>query len=258
MLHKHRRTRLFPMLLATASFWYPRNVFCGLILDFREGQAGNVAAQFDGDGAGDPAGPFFDSATGISATLTTRSVAPSGSLNTTASGLGLNAVGTEDQSAEFDVGESWTFDWNVDVYFEGIDLIGVNTTGEYFTIQSDAWINRAGVNPASSDVSFSASTGTFTLTGGELGDDFDLIDLTGGTLLPVPAGTDIVISFGDSAAPGSGIIERMQWATVPEPPWIGLILFAVVAGGIGRRFSKRGRGCDGEPERTCVEDVVPA
>jgi len=175
-------------------------------------------------------------------TLTTRTVTPSGYLNTTSSGLGINAEGTSDESSQFDVGESWTFDWDVDTFFEGIDLLEVNAAGEAFTVQSNDWVNLAGVNPASSFVTYEPSTGTFTLTGGEPGDDFDLADLTGGRPLPVSAGTDVVIAFTDADGDGAGYIERMSWSAasstaVPEPSGAALVLatLAVAAGWKGRK-----------------------
>ncbi len=224
----------------------------GLILDFREGQAGNVASHFDEDAAGDTAGPFTDPATGVTATLTTRDVLPHVSgydtvLNTTAAGLGVNVVGWGgEESGAFDVGESWTFHWDMPVYFDAINFSGL-ASGEYFELRSDAWIGLAGVTPASGAVTYTAATGTFKLTEGEPSDEFALNDLTGGTLLPVSAGTDVVLQFGGS---GYAVIEGMQWTAVPEPSAAALTLLALAIGSactIGRWRSGVGGpgGCPG-------------
>ena len=104
----------------------------------------------EGDGVSDTSDPFTDPDTNISATLTTRAISPNGVLNPNAGSLGINADGGGDSSAAFDVGESWTFDWNVATLWEGIDFDGVNQS-EIFTVSSSDFVGL-GITPTSSAV----------------------------------------------------------------------------------------------------------
>jgi len=219
------------------------SVEAGFIIEFRTNQAGNAAAQFDGDRVGDTAGPFLDPQTGVSATLTTRALyAPiSGpvELNTTTVGLGINVVGEGgEESGEFDVDESWTFDWDVPTYFEMIDMRGLGND-EYFVIQSSDWVGLEGISPASAYVNFDADQGRFELWGGEACGEFDLNDLTGGTVLPVGPGTDVLITLDATDDQGYASIERMSWTATPEPSSFVLTLLALA--GTVAAISARGR-----------------
>lgn len=171
---------------------------------------------FEGDDAGDTAGPFTDQATGVTGTITTQAVSPSGVLNPNMNSLGIDSDGdTGDFAARFDNGESWTFEWDVKTFFAGIDFDLFSEESETFSVQSNDWTNLMGVNPGSDKVTYNSSTGTFEFLSGTTSDDFDLEDISGGTVLPVNLGTDIVVSYSGDAA-DDAVIADMTFAT-PEP-----------------------------------------
>jgi hypothetical protein len=182
---------------------------------------------FDGDVAGGTAGPFLDSASSVSGTITTTGVVPGGSLvNTTSGQLGVNAPGTLDTADSFDNGESWSFKWDVDSQFAGIDFGNYSTTTENlaFSVQSSAWIGL-GIIPGSTNVIFSSATGAFTFKDGTASDIFTATDLyDGGTVPTVLAGTDILISY-TAGSTDNAVIQGMSFnlTAVPEPGSVMLL-----------------------------------
>jgi len=186
-----------------------------LIINFTNGDS------FDGDVAGSTAGPF--NIDGLSGTITTRGVAPDGSVNTTSGRLGINASSGTDTADKFDDGESWTFDWNIDTFFQGVNFQEFSTPTETFAIQSNDWIGLS-ITPGNGEISFSDTFGAFTFTSGDISDDFNLNDLSGGARLPVYAQNDVVFTYSDSAG-GNGSIQSMTFAT-PEP---GTLILGTVA-----------------------------
>jgi hypothetical protein len=137
--------------------------------------------------------------------------------------LGINAAGS-DRADRFDDGEQWTFDWNIDTFFQGVNLGDFSTATETFSIQSDDWIDLS-ISPGSSEITFDATTGKLMFAAGDSSDDFTLDDLTGGSLLPVSAGTDIAISFSDTG----GQNASLQSITVANPEPGTLVLGSLAA-----------------------------
>jgi len=209
-----------------------------IILTFSNGDS------FEGDDAGDMAGPFTDPATDITGTITTQSVSPSGVLNPNSGSLGIDSdEDSGDFGARFDHGENWTFEWDIKTYFEGIDFDLFSEETETFSVQSNDWINLTGVNPVSDEVTYNSSTGTFEFSSGTSSDDFDLNDISGGTFLPVNSGTDIAISYSGGSA-DDAVIADMTFAT-PEPSTFILVGIAALAfvGFSFLRHRKTLRGC---------------
>jgi len=182
---------------------------------------------FDGDVAGSTAGPFLDSASGVNGTITTTGVVPGGSLvNTTSGQLGVNAPGTADTADSFDNGESWSFKWDYNSQFAGIDFGNYSTTTENlgFSVQSSAWIGL-GIIPGSTNVIFNSVTGAFTFRDGTASDIFTATDLyDGGTVPTVSAGTDILISY-TAGTTDNAVIQGMSFnlIAVPEPGSVVLL-----------------------------------
>lgn len=176
---------------------------------------------FDGDVAGGIAGPFLDSASGISGTITTTGVMPGGSLvNTTSGQLGINAPGTGDTADSFDNGESWSFRWDYNSQLAALDFGNYSTATEDlgFSVQSSAWIGL-GVIPGSANVVFNNATGAFTFKDGTASDIFTVTDLYGAGPVPtVLAGTDILISY-TAGSTDNAVIQGMSFnlIAVPEP-----------------------------------------
>jgi len=177
-----------------------------LIITFADGDS------FDDDVAGSTAGPF--NVDGLSGTITTRGVAPDGTVNTTSGRLGINASSGADTANSFNDGESWTFDWDILTFFQGVNFRDFSTSTETFAIQSNDWIGLS-VTPGNDEISFNNTSGSFMFTSGDSSDDFDLNDLSGGTLLSVQAGSDIVFTYSDTVD-GNASIESMTVAN-PEP-----------------------------------------
>jgi hypothetical protein len=182
---------------------------------------------FDGDVAGGTAGPFLDSASAVSGMITTTGVTPGGSLvNTTSGQLGINAPGTGDTADSFDNGESWSFKWDHDSQFAGIDFGNYSTTTENlaFSVQSSAWIGL-GVIPGSANVVFNSATGAFTFNDGTASDIFTATDLYGAGSVPtVLAGTGILISY-TAGSTDNAVIQGMSFnlIAVPEPGSVMLL-----------------------------------
>lgn len=204
-------------------FMTPICANAGLTFSFANGDA------LDGHVAGSIADFLID---GQLATLTTRTVTPSGSLNTNSGVLGINAAGPEDEPAAFDNGERWVFDWNIDTLFEGIDLQLFSTSTELFSLQSDDWMGLTLIPGESDHINFDQLLGAFTFTSGDFTDNFTLTDLTGGVLLPVSAGADLTLAYSDSNS-GNAQLQSLTFAastaTVPEPGTLVLTALGVLA-----------------------------
>lgn len=187
---------------------------------------------FDGDGIGGTAGPFLDPASGISGTITTTGIMPGGSLvNTTSGQLGINAPGTGDTANSFDNGESWSFVWDYDSQFAGIDFGNYSTATENlaFSVQSSAWIGL-GIIPGSVNVVFNNATGAFTFADGTASDIFTAMDLYGAGSVPtVSAGTDILISY-TAGSTDNAVIQGMSFnlIAIPEPISVTLLSFGAL------------------------------
>jgi hypothetical protein len=96
-------------------------------------------------------------------------------LNPNSGTLGVNSTGSN-TAASFDNNESWTFDWDVQSSFLGIDVGSFTTAqNERFSVSSTDWIGLSGVMPGTpGSVNFNSATGTFTLVNNGSGDVFDL------------------------------------------------------------------------------------
>ena len=158
---------------------------------------GNAA--FQGDGAGDMAATTID---GVSVAFTTQATI-GGTLATQQFGLGLSG-GAEAEEFDAnpttlgDAGESWTFDADTHLFFEGVEF-GSLSSNEFFDVQSDRWINLHNISPSNASVSYAPATGTFTFTD-DPDDTFTIDDMTGGIPLDVPPGTDVSITFRSAAS----------------------------------------------------------
>lgn len=193
---------------------------------------------FDTDVAGSVSPLYLDADTGNSGNITTIEVTdtdgtPGATIDASGSQRGIdNSNITED--------ESWTFSWNVDTRFLGIDWSGIGN-GEFAGVQSDAWIG-ASITPGSANASFDSITGTFTLGNGESGDRFTEEDLFGTSTIPViSAGTGITIFNANFDTNAIAIGTDSTWellTAIPEPGSIsllaaGLVLIATRRGRLG-------------------------
>lgn len=180
-----------------------------------------VGAQFDGDLAGNTAGPLTIDMENV--TFTTSNV--TGNVATSSFGLGINNGGADPDTESFNIGESWSFYVDSFVSLKGLELGGLQSE-ETFDIQSDDWMNLTGVTP-SAGVSYDAPTGTFTLTDGPVDDIFSLDDLTGGISLRVNAGTDIFIgNLTSTFGPNDDVELQSLVFAIPEPG-SGLVLSVI-------------------------------
>jgi hypothetical protein len=181
----------------------------------------------DGDVAGSTAIFLLDAQ---NATLTTRSVGPSGAINTTTGQLGINAVGSDTANA-FNNGETWSFDWSINTLFQGIDFRSFSTATESFRLQADDWIGLT-ISPQDSDIAFNSGAGRFTFTSGDTTDNFNLTDLSNGAPLAVAAGSDVTLVFSDTGS-GSAGLQSLTFASnaasVPEPKSLFLAGFLALA-----------------------------
>jgi hypothetical protein len=201
-------------------FLMPCGLNAALILTFAESDS------LDGHIANSTANFVID---GLSAVLTTRSVAPSGTVNTTSGALGINAVGSGDTANAFDHGESWAFDWSIDTLFQGIEFEGLNNS-EKFTLQNSNWIGLS-ITPSNVHVTFDALLGKFTLAD-DGGDNFNLTDLSSGAILPVSAGSILTLAF-ENPGLGSATLQSLTFssnpASIPEPSPLVFSVFASLA-----------------------------
>lgn len=204
-----------------------------LIIDFENAVD---AAQFDGDVAGQTAGPFIIDF--IPTTFTTHSV--SGAIGTSSFGLGINGGVGDPDTESFNIGETWSVSSDQNLFIKALELGGLQSE-ETFSIQSDNWINLSGINPGTG-VTYEAATGSFFLTDGPAGDVFSLSTLTGGTTLHMRAGS--IITFGgltSTFGPNDDVeLENItfEYNAIPEPAsgLVGLLGLIALA---GTRYSRR-------------------
>ncbi len=206
----------------------------------------------DGQSLGSTA-TYTDGVTGTVGTLTTRTLIDTDGtfvagtvVNTNSNGLAINSgsgVTNFDTSGRFDKQEGWGFDWDIDTSLTSLDFSAFTTAdGESFTIQSDDWIGLA-FSPTIAAVTFDNLTGGFTLSNKDSSDLFDLQDLSGGATIAITAGTDILITYSntatqnDIAATGSASLQNLQFAVtaVPEPSSLAVVVFSMLGLGIYRR-----------------------
>ncbi len=155
--------------------------------------------QLDGHVVGSTAN-YTDTATGASATLTTRALHTNGFVDTFDSAGGILGLGPSDTNS-FDPNEFWSFDWNRPTILKSISFgqVDAESTDQIF-VQCDDWIGKT-FNPGGGDrVEFTSSTGTFTLDRGAFSTDpnqtWTLDDLTNGVPLRIAAGSDVTFSVG--------------------------------------------------------------
>lgn len=165
---------------------------------------------FDGDGASATAVLPADSVTGIVPTLTTTNVT-GGVLNENKDRLGIGS------GSAFDVGESWTFRFDVGARFSTINFNAL-TNNEEFEISSAAWTSQSFDTSGVPNLTFEMASGTFSFTDDNTDDLFDLGAITGGDLF-VPAGTTITFE----AVSGSAAVQSLVFSAVPEPSAVALI-----------------------------------
>ncbi len=188
-----------------------------------------------GDG-GDEAGPFVDSVSGVSTTLTTSVVAPIGesSLNPNSGTLGISS--DSGNNAAFDDGEFWTFSFDKNVSFQGIDFVAFSETTETFTVQSAAFAGLT-IDPGDSNITFSGDT--FTFESADTSDDFNVDDIFGGDIVEIASGTGITIAFQSTATDFAQVGSlTFAAASVPEPAHLSLAAFGVLGWMYKRRRKK--------------------
>lgn len=200
--------------------------------------------------AGNTIGPFTDTASGLSGSISNIAINPSSGLgsqlNETSPGLGINNLNTSaDAASEFDGGESWAFTWDVVRYqFVGVDLGAYTgdgstaTTGQedrQFFIQSGVWIGL--VFTPGTGVAFNSSTGRFTFDADVVNDKFTSAALWG-NLGYVPTndpGTSITFGYsGTSGSTPSAFIQEMSYNLLVPEPSTG-VLFGLAVLSIWRR-----------------------
>jgi len=220
-LPKNLITTLIAAALLSACFDVQLNR-ASIKLVFSDGDA------FDGNVVGDTvslAGGLDLTTQALNSTgLSLNSVTPANPAN---AGLGINSVGGNtmgsnprgDGSGRFDALsnpselEFWSFSFNSDINFEGIDFALLGNS-EAMTLGSAAWIGLTLVPATPAAVTFDSVSGVFTLGGsGVPGDDFTLNDLTGGDSLFVSAGESITIG---AAADTSARLQSLTLTAVPE------------------------------------------
>lgn len=199
------------------------------------------ADSFDGDGVGDSSAAFVDLDTGTSATLTTRGLVSGGSLNSNSGALGIDVTGdTSNTGPEFfNLGESWTFDLDVDAVWEGISFTFFNQT-ETFTVSSTDFVGLT-LTP-DPEVTYNSSLGAFTFaTSG--GDSFTFVELGAIAGLELSAGSDFTISFGDSGSrSGNAKLNSITFGDltpVPEPSSVALMSLLLLGGVVAVRFRRK-------------------
>jgi hypothetical protein len=192
--------------------------------------------QFDGTdimGSWDISGAEYGGVSGLTITTLAFSDHPGhtgATWNITAGGAGgPNSIKT-DEFADGDGGsvfdpeeEEWTFAVNQDITsWDGFLLSGFTGTDQFF-ISSTDWIGLS-VTPGSPDVTFSSVSGTLLMSAvnGDL--EFTFEELTGGTLLPVSAGTAITMGAPSSSLGGvrlDAFSFNVGGGPEPEPTYEG-------------------------------------
>ena len=204
--------RLLALAIMGCLFAFGQPLRADLTIDLEDAI---TAALFDGDGIGDAAGPFLID--GESVNFSTDAL--TGVVATNSFGLGLNS-GVNDPDAEsFNIGESWTINADKALFFTGLELGGLQIE-ETFTIQSNQWINLSGV-VTGAGVTYTAATGTFSLTDGQAGDIFTDAELTGGVSLTLLAGSNLTLGNLESTFGLNDDVEleniSFRFNPVPEP-----------------------------------------
>ena len=220
----------FAIAISAALMSFPA-VQADQVIDFENAATG---AEFSGDTAGSTAGPF--DIDGTLATFTTSNV--SGFVEATSFGLGVNSGGGDPDTDAFNIGESWSMRTDAPLLLVEVNIGGLQTE-ETFEMQSNRWINLAGVTTGTG-VTYTASTGTFTLTdNGALDDVFTLDDLTGGVALGFKPGIDL--TFGNLTSTfGSNDdveIQSITFRGIPEPGSLGILALC----GIGMNLRRRSK-----------------
>ena len=120
--------------------------------------------------------------------------------------------------------------------FDGLNVANISD-GEFYTLQSAAFVNLSGINPGiPSVISYDGPSGTFTF-GFESGGDYDLNDMTGGTLLPVASGTDFTLTYTTAGQEAS--VDGMTFTISPEPSTLSLmVVFGACVSGL-RSLNRR-------------------
>jgi len=203
------KTHFFVALLLTTLF--SSSCSGDIIVEFSNGGA------LDGDAAGDTA-QFTDSISAEIATLTSQAVlqgATPAVINENSGALGVG-------NAIFEVGEIWSFSWNVATELEAIDLSSF-TNDETFQISSTSWQGLSFDTSSVSELAFNSTTGTFNLTAGTISDQFDFSAVSGAPIL-LNAGAE----YSFSATAGSTSLQSMRFSAVPEPSALGLLGLSIV------------------------------
>ncbi len=206
------------------------------LLTFDDGDSfdGDAATQMND--ATDQAGPF-NLGSIQSAILTTRKIngvvasTEQNTLETNEFKLGIDSAGVNGgEKNNWNDGESWTFDFNAEVHFAGINLGGM-TSGEAFTVQSDSFIGFVPVGALGDGVSFNSATGTFTFSGDANNDDFEVSDL-GGNAAKITAGDEVTIAFSG----GEAFVQSLTLSSAIPEPGSGMLIVVLAAGlAIGQR-----------------------
>ena len=178
---------------------------------------------FDGDTAApgnNTAGPFLDTATGVSATLTTTALTAGTVLNEQG---GLLGSGTDTIGADgFGADEFWSFTFDAPSQLTAIDLSSYGVDDSLF-IQSPAFVGAA-ITPGTTKVTLTSSTGTFTFKADVAGDAFGATSFYGTSTIPqIPAGTNINVTVGSTGGASFQGLTFNLIATVPEPGTLTLL-----------------------------------
>jgi hypothetical protein len=76
----------------------------------------------NGNRPGDKSNLLSDPVSGLSGRITTRALTPDGGFLDIVNQLGINGPGVDCDNC-FEIGESWTFSWEVSVVFKGLQFI---------------------------------------------------------------------------------------------------------------------------------------
>ena len=183
----------------------------------------------NGDHPGDTSNLLSDPVSGLSGRITTRSITPDGGFLKVVNALGIKGPSAGCDNC-FDLGETWTFSWDVSAVFKGLQFIRpIGFSNELkMTLQCDDWKGVA-VTPPDANETFDAATGIFT---------FHLPNAPSGEGFSLPANLvirpDTTITVMNLSQSPTGV-NLMAFSLVPEPSWVSL----VSVGGVlllGRRF----------------------